>query len=186
MELWDPFEQALSLRAAMDRLLQDSFVRPSGGPQARGSQGMNLPLDVHENEDAYTVRASLPGVKPEDVQIQITGDMVTIRGQTQEDHEEKRGEQVILHERRSGVFTRSFTLPAPVDADQAEATIENGELTLRLPKAQQARPRRIEVRGASGRQSISAQSEGATTQPGQSSASSGQNTPSGQTTQQSH
>lgn len=159
MEMWDPFEQALSLRAAMDRLLQDSFVRPSGGATARGNQSMNLPLDVHESEDAYTVRASLPGVKPDDVQIQITGDTVTIRGQTQEHREEKRGEQVILRERRSGVFMRSFTLPALVDADKAEANIENGELTLTLPKTQEARPRRIEVRGGNGKQPIPAQSQ---------------------------
>jgi HSP20 family protein len=169
MELWDPFEQALSLRSVMDRLLQESFVRPqTTGSMTRGDQGMMLPLDIHESEDAYTLQASLPGVKPEDVQIQITGDTVTIRGETQEKREEKRGDQVLLRERRAGVFSRTVSLPTPIDADHAEARFENGVLTLTLPKSQQAKPRRISVRAGDGRQSISAQNQSGMMQSGQS------------------
>jgi HSP20 family protein len=155
MELWDPFAEAISLRDAMDRLLQESFIRPSGASSQRGlqqQQAAMLPLDVKESEDGYTIQASLPGIKPEDVQIQIMGDTVTIRGETREDREEKRGEQVIMRERRMGRFARAFTLPLPVDADHAEANFENGVLTLRLPKAQQAKPRRIQVRSGDGQQ----------------------------------
>jgi HSP20 family protein len=168
MEMWDPFEQALSLRAAMDRLMQESFVRPTSGSRSRGDQGMMLPLDIRESEDAYTLQASLPGVKPEDVQIQITGDTVTIRGETQENREEKRGDQVIMRERRAGVFARTVSLPTPIDADHADARFENGVLTLTLPKSQQAKPRRVAVRAGDGRQSISAQSQSGTMQSGQS------------------
>lgn len=153
MELWDPFGQALSLRDAMDRLLQDSFIRPSGRSGQRGMDGAMLPLDVSESDDAYTIKASLPGMKPEDVQIQIVGDTLMIRGQTREDREERRGDQVLMRERRMGSFARALTLPMPIDADRVEATFENGELTLRLPKSQQAQPRRIQVRSANGQQS---------------------------------
>lgn len=112
-----------------------------------------LPLDVSELDDAYTIKASLPGMKPEDVQIQIVGDTLMIRGQTREDREERRGDQVLMRERRMGSFARALTLPMPIDADRVEATFENGELTLRLPKSQQAQPRRIQVRSANGQQS---------------------------------
>lgn len=165
MEPWDPFTQALSLREAMDRLLQDSFIRPSGGPGRRGVEGAMLPLDVRESEDGYTIQASLPGVKPEDVQVQIMGDTVMIRGELREEHEERRGEQVILRERRTGGFARTLTLPVPVDAEHIDASFENGVLTLRLPKAQQARPRRIQVRSAAGQQEKLTDTRAATPSP---------------------
>jgi len=152
MEIWDPFAQATSLRDAMDRLLQESIIRPSGALMQRGAQAAMLPLDVHESEDSYTIQASLPGVKPEDVQIHITGDTITIRGESQESREERRGEQVIMRERRMGSFARTITLPLPVDSEHAEAKFENGVLTLRLPKAPQAKPRRITVSTADGKQ----------------------------------
>lgn len=154
MEMWDPFGQAITLRDAMDRLLQDSFFRPSSGTARRiHTQGaLLLPLDMTESDDAYTIKASLPGVKPEDIQVQIMGDTVMIRGQTREDHEERRGDQVILHERRAGSFARTATLPTPIDAEHATATFENGELTLRLPKSQQAQPHRVEVQSTNGQQ----------------------------------
>jgi HSP20 family protein len=152
MELWDPYAQTMSLRDAMDRLLQDSFFRPTRGNAGRGGEGNLLPLDVSESDDAYTIQASLPGIKPEDVQIQLVGDTVTIRGQAKEEREERRGDHVVMRERRMGSFARALTLPMPVDTEHAEATFENGELTLRLPKSQQARARRIEVRSANGQQ----------------------------------
>jgi HSP20 family protein len=144
MEQWDPFRQAMSLRDVMDRLLEESFVRPSLG--RRGTGGESLAVDVRENEDQYVVEASLPGVKPEDVQIQVTGDTVTIRGETREEREQRRGENVLMRERRMGSFSRSLRLPMPINAERAEAHFEHGVLTLTLPKAEQARPRRIEVR----------------------------------------
>lgn len=162
MELWDPFGQAMSLRDAMDRLLQDSFIRPSNASGRRGGDGAMLPLDVRESDDRYTVQASLPGVKPEDVQVQIMGDTVTIRGETREDREEKRGEHDILHERRMGAFVRTLQLPAPVDSEHAEATLNNGVLTLQLPKTQQAMQRRIEVKSADGQQAQSVAARSAT------------------------
>ena len=147
MELWDPFGHGVSLREAMDRLLQDSFIRPSGGQ--RGLYAGSLALDVHEDENSYTVRASLPGIKPEDVQVQVMGDTLTIRGETHEEREQQSGERALLRERHTGNYSRTVTLPMPFDGEHAETSFENGVLTLTLPKEAQARPRRIPVRGAS-------------------------------------
>src|SRR4051794_36381965 len=117
IERWDPFREAISLRDAVNTLLQESFVRP-GGLSAPNGQA-TLPLDVTETADEFVVKASLPGVKPEDVQITVLGDTLTIRGESKAE-EEKQGEQWHLRERRFGAFQRSVTLSTPVNADQAQ------------------------------------------------------------------
>ena len=107
IERWDPFREAVSLRDAMNTLFQESFVRPSNGG---GSGGFaTLPLDVSENENEFVVKGSLPGVKPEDVQITVHGDTLTIQGESKAE-EEKKGERWHLRERRFGSFQRSITL----------------------------------------------------------------------------
>ena len=145
IELWDPFHEAISLRDAMNSLFQDSFVRPGGVPAQSGLTA--LPLDVSETENEFVVKASLPGIKPDDVQITVHGDTLTIRGESKVE-EEKKGEHWHLRERRSGVFQRSLSLSAPVDSDKAQADFDHGVLTLRLPKSESAKPRQIKVRGA--------------------------------------
>jgi HSP20 family protein len=142
LERWNPFQDMLSLRDAMDRLMQESFIRP-GGLLGFSSQA-SLPLDVAEGENDFVVHASLPGVKPEDMQIMVQGDMLTIRGETKAE-EERKDQQWILHEQRSGTFQRSVRLPVPVNADQVQATFENGVLTLTLPKSEAARARHIRI-----------------------------------------
>jgi HSP20 family protein len=142
IERWDPFREAVSLRDAMNSLFQDSFVRPGGTMAQSGSAA--LPLDVYETENEFVIRASLPGVKPEDVQITVQGDTVTIRGESKAE-EERKGEQWHLRERRFGAFQRSVSLPTPVNADKAQAHFENGVLTLTLPKSEAARPRQIKI-----------------------------------------
>lgn len=145
IQRWDPFDDMLSLRDAMDRLLQESFVRPAGSlfSAGRGS----LPLDLSENEDSYTICATMPGVNPDDVQVNIHGNTLTIRGQSRSEENQER-QNYIMRERRATSFHRSVTLPGPVNADQAEANYEHGVLTLTLPKAEAARPKQIKVRGA--------------------------------------
>src|SRR4051812_26738345 len=145
IERWDPFREAVSLRDAMNTLLQESFVRP-GGLSSPGGQA-SLPIDVSETEDAFVVKASLPGVKPDDVQITVHGDTLTIRGESKAE-EEKKGEHWHLRERRFGSFQRSVALATPVDSDRAEARFEHGVLTLRLPKSEAAKPRQIKIGGA--------------------------------------
>jgi HSP20 family protein len=145
VERWEPFREAVSLRDAMNALFQDSFVRPGGVPGQNGFSA--LPLDVCETEDQFVVKASLPGVKPEDVEITVHGDTLAIRCQSKAD-EEKKGEHWHLRERRFGTFQRAVTLTAPVDSDKAQAHYEHGVLTLTLPKSEAAKPRQIKIGGS--------------------------------------
>jgi len=146
IERWDPFREAVSLRDAMNALFQESFVRPGGGPVQNGFAA--LPLDVCESENDFVIKAALPGVKPDDVQITVHGDTLTIRAESKAE-EEKKGEHWHLRERRSGVFQRSVSLATPVDSDKAEAHYEHGVLTLTLPKSETAKPRQIKIGGGS-------------------------------------
>ena len=139
---WDSFREAVSLTDAMNALFRESFIRPSSVPGQPGS-GL-LPLDVSENENEFVIKASLPGVKPEDVQITVHGDTLTIQSETKAE-EEKKGERWHLRERRSGSFQRSLSLATPVNSDKAQAQFEHGVLTLVLPKSEAAKPRQIKV-----------------------------------------
>jgi len=144
IERWDPFRDMISLRDAMNSLLQESFVRPSG----LGGGTAPVPMDVRETDDSFVVHAALPGVKPDDVQITVHGDTLTIRGESRAD-EEKKGETWHLRERRCGQFQRSLTLNAPIEPDKAQAPVEHGILTLTLPKSERAKPKQIKVGGPS-------------------------------------
>jgi len=146
IERWDPFREAISLRDAMNTLLQESFVRPGGIPAQNGLAA--LPLDVGETENEFVIKATLPGVKPEDVQITVHGDTLTIRGEIKAE-EEKKGEHWHIRERRVGTFQRSVSLSTPVNSDKAQAQFEHGILTLTLPKSEAAKPRQIKVGGSS-------------------------------------
>jgi HSP20 family protein len=150
-ELWDPLREAVSLRDAVNTLLQESFVRPGSSPASSASPSFTLPLDVAENENEFVVKASLPGVKPESVQITIQGDALSIRAEAHANAEQK-GERWHLRERRSGAFQRSLSLGTPVDSDKAHADFEHGVLTLTLPKAESSKPRQIKIgsRGVAG------------------------------------
>lgn len=141
---WDPFRDMVTLREAMDRLFEESFVRPRRG--LAPSEGVaTLALDLFETDDDVTVRASIPGVKPEDIDISITGDVLTIKGETSEEKEEEAG-NYHMRERRYGAFQRSLSLPTLVKADKAQAAFENGVLTLTLPKIEEAKPKTIQIK----------------------------------------
>jgi HSP20 family protein len=140
---WDPFREMMSLRNAMDRMFDDPFfgLRSDWGEQVN----WGLALDVAETEDNFVVKASLPGIKPDDLDITYNNNTLTIKGQVQEekDSEER---HYHLRERRYGSFTRSITLPGSVKADAIEANYDSGVLTLTLPKVEEAKPRRIAVK----------------------------------------
>jgi HSP20 family protein len=141
---WDPVRDMMSLREAMDRLFEESFVRPRG--VLAPVEGVpTLALDVFESDDDVTVRASIPGVNPDDIDISVKGDMLTIKGQTSEEREEKQG-NYHLRERRYGAYQRSVNLPAPVNTDKAEAEFKNGVLTLTLPKVEEVKPKSIKIK----------------------------------------
>ncbi len=142
IQLWDPITEGVGLRDAVNSLFQESFIRPTN-LLARDGAGF-LPVDVRETENEFIVTASLPGVNADDVQISVQGGMLTIRGETQAEAESK-GETWHIRERRLGSFQRSLTLGTPVDADRAEARYENGVLTLKISKAEDAKPRQIKI-----------------------------------------
>jgi HSP20 family protein len=154
IERWDPFSEMLTLRDAMNRLIEESFVRP-------GTTAVALPgragfrADLRETENEYVLEASLPGVKPEDIDISVEGNQVSIRAETKAE-EEKQGERYLFRERSYGRFQRTLTLPTNIQADQVNAELNNGILTLTLPKAEEARPRRIQVRGGGQSQQLEA------------------------------
>ncbi len=137
---WEPFREMLSLRDAVDRLLADSFVRTSDW----FGEGMPA-IDMYETKDAVVVKATLPGVKPEDVEIKLTGDVLSIRGEMKEEVETN-DRNYHCRERRYSSFNRSIGLPVSVVADKASAEFENGILTLTLPKSEESKPKVITVK----------------------------------------
>lgn len=138
---WDPFRDFFALQNEMDRFLNNAFRMVSGESQ-NGNTYWTPPLDVWENEDEYVVAASLPGIEPENVDVKLVNQTLTIQGQVQQ--EEPQG-QIRLRERQYGNFYRSIQLPMSVDSDQIEANYYNGVLTLHLPKTEEAKPKRITV-----------------------------------------
>jgi HSP20 family protein len=130
----------MSLHEAMDRLFNESVV-PSQGAD-NGS--LALPVNIREEKDGYVITAALPGVRPEDVQIEATSNTITISGDTSDEREVDEGEYV-RRERRFGRFFRMLELPVEVDAEGAEASFENGVLTLRVPKSEATKPKQVRV-----------------------------------------
>lgn len=141
---WEPLRDMVSLRDAMDRLFEDALVGPFWKTPWSGDGGMGLALDVYETDDNFVVTAPVAGVKPEDVDITITGNTLTIKGETKAETREEKG-NYIYQERRYGSFQRSIALPLDVQQDKCEATFENGVLKLTLPKAETVKPKTIKV-----------------------------------------
>ncbi|HBY96739.1 MAG: Hsp20/alpha crystallin family protein [Ardenticatenaceae bacterium] len=139
---WDPFSDLMSLREAMNRLFEESFTL---APRLVGEQ-RGFPIDMYEQDGNIIVEADMPGVAPEEVNIQVQGDQLLIKAESRRE-EEKAEQQFYRHERTVRRYTRMVPLPVPVKTDQAEASFENGTLKIRLPKSEQARARRIEVKG---------------------------------------
>jgi HSP20 family protein len=142
---FDPERELLSLRDAMSRLMEESFVLPSMLGEIRGTgRAWGLAVDMFETDDHLVVKASVPGVKPENLDVTVKGETLTIKGEMKEEQEKKEG-QYYYHERRQGAFSRSLTLPFPIQSEKVEATFEHGVLTLTLPKAEEIKPRSIKV-----------------------------------------
>jgi HSP20 family protein len=135
----------MTLREAMDRLFADAFVPPFGMTDGETAGVAPMPVDLIENSDEVIVKASIPGIKPEDINISLTGDVLTIKGEVKGEDEIKQGKYV-YREHRYGAFGRTLTLPTSVVADKAKADFENGVLTLTLPKAEAVKPRTISIK----------------------------------------
>jgi len=138
---WEPLREMMTLREAMDRLFDDAFTRPLS------ASGVSVvpAIDLYESADAVVVKANLPGLKADDVQISGTADMLTLRGEVLPADNKKDVTYHIL-ERRSGVFERSIPLPTVVQTEKARADFEDGVLTITLPKAETVKSRMISIK----------------------------------------
>lgn len=141
---WQPFSDMVTLRNAMDRLFDDNFFRPWQWTGVLGDEN-TLPVDMYQTDDAIVVKASIPGINLEDVEITITGDTLTVKGETREETEVKK-DDYFRQERRYGSFHRNILLPNAVQSDKAEANFENGVLTLTIPKAEEVKPKQIKIK----------------------------------------
>ncbi len=138
---WEPMREMVTLREAMDRLFDDAFTRPFDLTAVSSSPA----IDMFQTEDEVVVKASLPGIKSEQVQISVAGDTLTIKGETQQNNEVKE-KAYHIREQRWGSFERSVLLPTSVVSDKAKAEFEDGILTITLPKAEEVKPKLITVK----------------------------------------
>jgi HSP20 family protein len=141
---WEPMREMLSLREAMDKLFEESFVGPQWRSLWQAEGGATLAMDVYETDDALVVSAPVPGIKPEEVEITITGNTLVIKGETKAEEREEQG-NYLRQEVHYGSFQRSLELPVDVQSDKADAVFENGMLKLTLPKAEQVKPKSIKI-----------------------------------------
>jgi len=138
---WEPANR-LTLRDAVNQLFEDSWVRPFSGWS--GSQGSyHLPLDIFETDDAFVVKAFVPGVTAEHLDITVQQNTLQIRAE--QPVEQQEGVQYYLRERTGGTWYRAFQLPAMVDGNHVDAKLENGVLILTLPKAPEAKPHKVQI-----------------------------------------
>jgi HSP20 family protein len=138
---WEPVREMMTLREAMDRLFDDAFTRP-----VSLSGGSVIPaIDLYQTDDEVVVKAALPGLKAEDVQISITADVLTLRGEFRKETEQKEATYHI-REQRFGSFERAIMLPTDVQSDKSKAEFENGVLTVTLPKAETVKPKTINIK----------------------------------------
>ncbi len=146
---WNPWNELFSLHDQMDQLFNEAFGSFSGARRSGGEQApMTLPIDIRQTGEAYVLEASVPGFRPEDVEVTLDQNVLTISGTQRSESEEQRGGW-IRRERRTGSFHRQVVLPAEVRADEISAGFENGVLTVTVPRAQKAQPKRIPVAAGS-------------------------------------
>ncbi|MCC6617040.1 MAG: Hsp20/alpha crystallin family protein [Anaerolineae bacterium] len=142
---WNPVREMAAMQRAMDRMFDDwrpyfDFgVEPEVGTRA-------LALDVHEDDNNYTLTTEMAGVQPDQIQVRKEGDYLVIEGETSEEKSEKDGTRTLVSERRYGRYMRRIRLPQDIDVDKAEAQYENGVLTLKLPKAEPVKPKLIPIK----------------------------------------
>jgi HSP20 family protein len=138
---FEPLREMMTMRQFMDRAMDEFLGRPLNSYNFLAAP----PVDAYQTEDEVVVKVVLPGARPEDISISVTGDVLTIKGEINEESQHERGEY-LLRERRFGNFTRALALPTAVVSDKADASYKDGILTLTLPKADEVKPRQISVK----------------------------------------
>ncbi len=139
---WSPLRDLIQMREMMNRAMEN--VPESAGYEREGKPCFRLPVDAYSTDEAIIIEAAMAGADPDEVDITIDGDSVTIRGEILPTEAE--GRNYLIRERGYGVLERSLTLNVPVELDKVEANFANGVLTLTIPKAEAVRPRKIEVK----------------------------------------
>lgn len=147
---WNPMREAVDLFNEFDRMFESPVYRSRWGMPLRTNDvvgSWSLALDVAEAGDNFTVKASLPGLNPDDLNVTLEDSVLTIQGEVKED-ETIDEDSYHIRERRYGSFSRSIRFPVPVEAGKVEAAFENGVLTLTVPKAEAVKPKRIEIKAS--------------------------------------
>jgi HSP20 family protein len=139
IERWNPFQELETMRSVMDRWVD----RWTDENVNRITTTFSPAVDVLETENGYELHANLPGFKPEEVELSIDRDTVTLRAQHEEKEEKK---HFLYRERRFGSFYRSLRLPEPIDSEKAEARVDNGVVTVTLPRLAQTQSRKLEIK----------------------------------------
>jgi len=142
-----PWTQVSRLRNEINRLFEDPFSLLA--PSTSFFEGWTPAVDVFEDKDKYVVKAELPGMKKEDIEVSLDGNTLTISGERKHEEEKKEGE-TYRSERFFGRFQRSVTLPAAVQANKIEASYKDGMLTVTLPKSEEAKPKQIQIKAEPG------------------------------------
>ena len=140
---WDPLRDMITMRQAVDRMLDETFAR---GSETRGTGAWLLPMDAYITEEAIVIRADVPGIKPEEIEITLEGDTLAIRGEIRREDDSQR--KYVLLERPTGKFERTLNINTPIDHERVEASFKDGVLTLILPKADAIKPRQIAVKSS--------------------------------------
>ncbi|HEV2980428.1 MAG TPA: Hsp20/alpha crystallin family protein [Solirubrobacteraceae bacterium] len=141
---WEPARELQSIQQDFNRLFGSFFDTPTTRGNVRSLRRWIPALDVVEEGDRYVLRADLPGLSEEDVNVEVQDHVLTISGERKSEHEE-RGEGYRRVERASGRFSRSLTLPEGVDPDSVKASFDKGVLEVSIPKPEQPKPRRVAI-----------------------------------------
>ncbi|MCC6219648.1 MAG: Hsp20/alpha crystallin family protein [Deltaproteobacteria bacterium] len=135
------------LRTEVDRLFDDfTRTKPSRNISTSFRKGLRPALNVWENQECYYVEAECPGLAIEDIELSVTGNQLNISAEQKQKVEDEKGVEFHRRERQTGSFNRVITFSTDVDAQKVSASIKNGVLTIQVPKAESAKPRKIEVR----------------------------------------
>lgn len=141
---WEPYRDFLNLRESVNRMFDDVVMRRGEQPAELALSAWPVPVDVYETRDEIVVRAEMPGIDPKKVKISLTGDQLPISGQREREGKTE-GRNFVRIERRYGSFSRSFTLNVPVVSERVSANYRDGVLEVHLPKAEEVKPKEIEI-----------------------------------------
>lgn len=142
---WEPFREMRRMHDMLDRIMDDAYLGKGGSREVL--EGL-APVDLYETDDEVVIKAMMPGMTADDIQISVDRDVLTLRGEAKHEEMTEEGNGRVYHHRelRYQRFSRSIRLPIMVNADKADAHFENGILTLTLPKAEEVKPKQITVK----------------------------------------